>query len=265
MKLLIATSLNYLGSPHVAHFYLKGVFPTLTNNINNKEIIFHLTNEYASFLIRIDSASTARKVYLTNLKRYIRSNDSLKIFNTRNNLGFSYYMLGMYDSAKTYYRLNQKESNRFLNPTLYAFAFGNYGSALLQQRYRRFSDILFKKEISLLNQLNTKVGMTNSLTFLGKAYEKIGNLDSASHYFHKALIIGKEEGNLDIIVNNYKNLIRIYTIHEKDPLLNIILKKYFNYNDSLQNRTELRLAEEEAQIPKYLEIFTETEESKEEK
>jgi tetratricopeptide (TPR) repeat protein len=100
IRLLLGTSISYMGTPLIAHNYIKPVFPDIFKEIDNPKISNSLINSYAGLLIRIDSLELAEKVYKDNLSRYEKNDEIYEVYNTLNSLGFIYIKLGKYDNAR---------------------------------------------------------------------------------------------------------------------------------------------------------------------
>lgn len=263
IRLLISNSLEYLGAPLIAYNYTADVFPTILEEISDSETKAYLLTHYAGLLIKLKRIEEAKLIYKKNLKIYTQVNDKKEQFSTRNNLGCTHQLLGDLDSAKALFRFNQDPIYQNLNPILYAFSFGNYGTVLKQEGITDSAIYFIRKEVDLLNSIQEEEGIYNAFLALGQLYEKKELFDSSRFYYHKALKSSEKAENIPMIIKSYQNLIQLYTINHNNPELNYFVNQYLHYNDSLINIKNLKAAQEEIQVSQFLDIFNETKESRE--
>lgn len=262
LRFLMGNSLKYVGAPLIAYNFMEPIFPEIIKEVKNPELYSLLLNNYASLLISIDSIEKANKAYLRNLKLYTEKNNEIEAYNARNNVGYTYYLIGELDSAKAYYRINQNEVYKETNPVLYAFAFGNYGSVMMEEGKVDSALYYFKKEVKLLNQVGSEDGLGNVYGGIAAIYKLKGQIDSAKHYFQQSLEKSKKGNALNAIVNGYNSLLKISIQEKGDTELASLLSNYLTWSDSLNKVENLRELKDELQVSKFLNIFEETEESK---
>jgi two-component sensor histidine kinase len=262
IKLLLATSLDYLGAPFIANNYIKDVFPAIFNELHNDQVRGSLSTNYANLLIQIDSVEQAKDIYLKNLSQYESAGDTINAYKSRNNLGYSYALLLEHNKAKQLYRINQNKIYKNVSPIIYAFSFGNYGSVLLKQGDYDSALYYMRKEIHLLNSISSIEGINNTYLGIGDAYLEKNELDSARSYFQLSVSQSKKSRNIQSVIRAYGRLIKLYAAKEKAPELGVFIDNYLIYNDSLQSTLSLKKAQEELQVSEFLNIFKETQQSK---
>lgn len=262
IRLLLGTSLSYLGAPLIAHNYIKPVFPDIFNEIQNKEVSEFLISHYATLLVQIDSLEVAKTIYEAGLKQNLMNSNVNSAYKTRNNLGFVFLKLGQLEKAKQLFKENQRPEFKNDNPVLYAFAFGNYGSVLIKQEKYDSALVYLRKEIHLLQSFNKTEGLENALLSLGALYIKQNEPDSAEFYYTLALEQSTITNNMQTIVIAHKRLLTLYIDKTQKPELSSFLSNYLAYSDSLKIAQNSKAAVEELNVSKLLEIFNETEESR---
>ena len=262
IKLLLGTSLDYLGAPFIANNYIKDVFPAIFKELQNDQVKGFLSTHYAKLLIEIDSIEQAKQIYLENLSLYEAANDTINAFRSRNNLGYSYALLKAFNKAKQLYRINQNKIYKNVSPVIYAFSFGNYGSVLLQEGDYDSALHYMRKEIHLLKSIASTDGINNTYLGIGDAYLEKNELDSARTYFQLSLDQSKKSKNIQSVIRAYGRLIKLYASKEKAPELSSFIDNYLIYTDSLQSTLSLKKAQEELQVSEFLNIFKETQQSK---
>jgi two-component sensor histidine kinase len=262
IRLLLGTSISYMGTPLIAHNYIKPVFPDIFKEIDNPEISNSIINRYAGLLIRIDSLEIAEKVYKDNLRRYENNNEIYEVYNTLNSLGFIYIKLGKYDKARAIFVNNQNKKYASLNPVIHAFSFGNYGALLSAEG--KYDSALFymRKEIKILNRIPSDEGLENTYFGIGKIFEIQNEIDSAKKYYQLALKASKKKKKLSLVITAYERLINLSVVNEKAIELSNLIQSYLYYSDSLKTTKKINAVEKERQVSQLLEIFKTTEDSK---
>ncbi|HEY9886374.1 MAG TPA: hypothetical protein V6C96_03835, partial [Vampirovibrionales bacterium] len=154
IQLLLANSLDYIGAPMIANTYMNKVFPDFLDYLDNEARHGFYLSQYGRILIKIDSLNKAKEVYRKIITTSEKLNDKKLLFIARNNYGFLLKLLHQYDSSEYYFKLNQNEVVKTLNPTLHAFSFGNYGSILLEKGELDSAILYTQKEVQLLKQEN---------------------------------------------------------------------------------------------------------------
>jgi len=259
LKYLLASSLYWIGAPLVANSYINEVFPKLLSYIDDESIKGHLIGYYAIFMIRQDSLVKASDLYANNLDRYEKLGDLKKIYSTRNNLGYVYYLLKNYEDAKLLYRANQISDFKEVNLTLHAYSFGNYGSILQDEMQYDSALYYFNKEISLLKKYNIEEGFMEINKSLAKAYEAIGDPDSALHYYNNSILFAEKQRNFKAVVDGLEGLLRIYSSQSNNSWIKNTLEKYYLFNDSLKNEVSMKASRDEVQVSRFLEILADAE------
>lgn len=259
LKYLLASSLYWIGAPLVANSYINEVFPKLLSYIDDESIKGHLIGYYAIFMIRQDSLEKASDLYANNLDRYEKLGDLKKIYSTRNNLGYVYYLLKNYEDAKTLYRANQISDFKEVNLTLHAYSFGNYGSILQDEMQYDSALYYFNKEISLLKKYNIEEGFMEINKSLAKAYEAIGDPDSALYYYNNSILFAEKQRNFKAVVDGLEGLLRIYSSQSNNSWIKNTLEKYYLFNDSLKNEVSMKASRDEVQVSRFLEILADAE------
>lgn len=262
IKLLIGSSLDYIGAPIIGYAFMKDIFPQLLEGIEKPATQAFVINRYTGILMKIDSVEKANRNYRLMLDIYNKENDSLNAYNTRNNYGFSFYLLQRYDSARFYYKINQQVKFKYLNPILYAFSFGNYSSVLGEENKTDSAIYYALKEISMLKSIGSDAGLENTYLGLGKHYETKQELDSACKYYKLSLATSKKKNFTSGAVKAYESMLTLYAKNQKDSTLEDFLNDYFNYNDSLKENLRLTELRDELGLSRFLKIFRETEQSK---
>jgi|GEM_PF-4383458 len=262
IKLLLGTSIGYLGAPLIAHNYINPVFPDIFEEIKNPKVSSLLINNYAGLLIEIDSLKQAKKVYTQNLDRYKNNNNTYEVYNTMNSLGFVCIKLKEYAKARSLFLANQNEKYANINPVIYAFSFGNYGAVLLEEG--KYDSALFymRKEVNLMHKIPSHEGLQNTYLRIGEIFEVQHEIDSARKYYQLSLNISNKEGKITPIVVAYEKLIKLYALTEKTHELTNLVLSFLYYSDSLKTALSIDAANEEFQVTRLLEIFKETENSK---
>lgn len=263
LKYLLASSLNWIGAPLVANSYINEALPKLLSTIDNEAVKGHLISYYAMFMIRQDSLVKASELYADNLRRYEKIGDQEKIYSTRNDLGYVSYLLKNYTSAKSLFRANQTSSFSSVNPTLYAFSFGNYGAILKEEAQYDSAIYYFNKELYLLKQQNTKEGLIQINSGLAEAFELINKPDSSIFHYNLSIEFAEEQGSLSGIVKGLEGLLRIYSKKSDNDQFKSTLGKYLLFNDSLKNEVNLKAIKDEAQVSRFLGILAEAENTRE--
>ncbi|MFT6198353.1 MAG: two-component sensor histidine kinase [Vicingaceae bacterium] len=262
IRLLLGTSISYMGTPLIAHNYIKPVFPDIFKEIDNPKISNSLINSYAGLLIRIDSLELAEKVYKDNLSRYEKNDEIYEVYNTLNSLGFIYIKLGKYDNARAIFIHNQNKKYASLNPVIHAFSFGNYGTLLSAEGDYDSALFYMRKEIKIMNAIPSDEGLENTYFGIGKIFEVQNEIDSAKKYYHLTLEASEKKKNLPLLITAYEKLINISVVNEKTTELSNLLESYLYYSDSLKTSQKINAVEKELQVSQLLEIFKTTEDSK---
>ena len=261
LKFLMGNSLRYVGAPLIAYSYMEPIFPEVLHEAQGQNYSI-LLNSYAALLISIDSIEKAKNAYLLNLKLFSKENNQVEMYNARNNIGFSYQLLNMWDSAKFYYKENQKKVYKDLTPVLYAFSFGNYGSVMLKENKLDSALHYFFKEIDLLKAIGSEAGIFNTYAGIAEVYMLTNKLDSAKQYYKLALQKSKEHEQIEPSVKNYNDLLNLYAKEKEDQELIELLNNFFLLNDSLKGLVSSRAVKDELQVSRFLNILKETEENK---
>ncbi len=113
-------------------------------------------------------------------------------------LATSQYLLGNYPSALSNYMLKLKIEEKRNSPRNYASALSNIGLMyILLGDYSNALSYLYKADSTVESAgIKTKEEMKYSIILnMGEAYYRMNNLDSASLYFKKALILAKQSNN----------------------------------------------------------------------
>ncbi|MEQ8624927.1 MAG: sensor histidine kinase [Vicingaceae bacterium] len=262
IQLLLSNSLDYIGAPLIANTYLNKVFPDILDHINREDIKAEYLSHYGGILVKIDSLERAKEVYKNIIEIGNKINDTNLLISARNNYGFVLKLLHQYDSSEHYFILNQEEYVKTINPTLHAFAFGNYGAVLLEKGMLDSAIFYTKKEVSLLRSENITEGLANAYKTLGEAYIKLKNLDSAGYYFKLSLNVSERTDRLSQIIENYESLLQLYALKEDDARLKEFLKNYFSYNDSLKSILSFRSYSDELRVAQFMQIINEAQLSK---
>lgn len=262
LKYLLASSLKSIGAPLVAKKYVNEVFPKLLSFIDSELIKGHLIGYYAGFMIKQDSLERASELYTDNLLRYEKLGNHERIYQARNNLGYVSYLQKNYPKAKQLYKNNQVSSFKDENITLYAFAFGNYGTILRDEHLYDSAIYYFNKEVSILNEHHIQTGLVNIFLSIAEAFELKNELDSAKKYYNRGIEKAKEMGRTAAVVDGLEGLLRIYTTKSNDDNLKHTIEQYHLFNDSLRNEVSMNAVQDEIQVSRFLEILAETERSR---
>ncbi len=268
IELLLANSLDYVGSPLIAYSYLNILFPDFIQKIESNRLKSFFLSHYAGILVQIDSLERAKEIYQKVIQLSRKENDTSKLYSARNDYGYVLKRLKQYDSSMYYFKLNQNISYRKFNPILHAFSFGNYGNVLFEKKEYDSTIFYSKKEIKLLNEIHSSVGLGKAHAIVGKAFFELNQYDSAKFHFNEALQYNTKTNsytktnNLYQVISNYESLLTLYSVESNQPVLQGLLKRYFHSNDSLKRLLSHKTYEDELKIAKFMEIINETSESK---
>lgn len=262
IRLLLGSSMNYLGAPLISYSYIQPVFPDIFEEIHNLKVSSFLINHYASLLIQIDSLEQAKDIYTQNLDRYKKANETYEVYSTLNSLGFVLIKLGEYDEAKAIFLENQNEKYSSINPVVYAFSFGNYGTALMAESNYDSALFYMQKEVELMSKIPSNEKLQNTYLEIGEIFEIQNKIDSARKYYTLSLKTSIKKGVITSVVRAYEKLIQLYSLNEKKTELKKLITYYLDYSDSLKRVISLDAAKQELQVSKLLTIFDEAEESR---
>lgn len=262
LKLLLGSSINYIGAPFLAYQQMSGVFPELLTYISDAQTNGFFLGSYARILIRLDSISTAKKVFENSLAHYQQIGNEKSIYNTRNNLAYVCNLLGDYEYAKTLFKQNQQLKYKNLNPVIYAFSFGNYGSVLFKEGNLDSALYYFRKELLLLNEIGTSEGLPSLYKGMGDIFKQKRLSDSAQFYYQLVLMEATKINNIRSIVESHVDLMKLYSINEDTPELSTLIENYLSANDSLREAEKVKDADIEGQVATFLKIVSETEVSR---
>jgi len=262
IKLLMSTSLEYIGSRVLAKNYLEDIFPLFLNYLKSTDHKRFFLTHYAGLLMRNKDYVGANRAYKSILQLNVEVEDSIMLLKTRNNYGHTLNLLGKKDSALYYFKENQREIYKHLDPVIYAFSFGNYATILLERR--ELDSVIFyaQKEITLLKEVPTREGLDYTYKMLGDCYEIMKRIDSSCHYYMKALEVYKLNKNVEGIIETMEKMISIKASNGNDNELKMLIKEHQTYNDSLIESLSTKTYEGDINVFNYLKILDETQLSK---
>ncbi len=262
LKLLLANSLDYIGASYLASEYMEEIFPEFINYLESSKHKRFYINHYASRLFGIEKIEESYKAYKIVYDLSLESKDSNFIYKARNNMALTLGMLSRIESAKKLMRINQNLRYKTLNPIIFAFSFGNYGT-LMKTEEKYDSAIYYgMKEVFFLNEINSKLGLGNTYQMIGECYEKLNQRDSAVKYLNNALSVRLEDRYFEGIIATSRDLIELHLTNNENTDVNFLFKLFDAYNDSLTKRYHDNQYEDEIQIYNYLEILDEAQISK---
>lgn len=179
LKLLLANSLDYIGASYLATEYMEEIFPEFINYLENSKHKRYYINHYASRLFGIGKIKESNNSYKIVYALSLESKDSNSIYKARNNLALTLGMLSQNEVAKKLLRINQRLHYKSLNPIIFAFSYGNYGT-IMQTEEKYDSAIYYgMKEIFYLIENQSKQGLGNTFQMIGECYEILKENDSA--------------------------------------------------------------------------------------
>jgi two-component sensor histidine kinase len=262
MRMQLAASLEEIGASIIANSYLGNIYPDLIEEISGSGYKCLFLSRYATSLLKVDSLDKAKDIYREIFSICKKNNDSVGVFNNYNNFGFALYLAKEYDSAKYYFRKNQNPRWAHLNPVLYAFSFGNFGSILEEEGALDSAIFYLKKEVFLLKELQSNQGIENAYFSLGDSYRKMAELDSARKYYQLSLKVSRQKKNAEASVKAYEQLLELHAMSLNKPELQSLLQTFFLLNDSLKHAISKRTIEDEARISQFLKIMNDAKSSK---
>ena len=121
-----------------------------------------------------------------------------------NIMGSSYWMVGNYESALNFYHLSAREAEKANDLAGMAEAYHNMGEV-----YKKLGD--YTKAIIFLQtstKWHSRAGENYDINLynIGEAFYLLGDLDSASNYFDRALSMALKRNNLRTIAYSYTGL-----------------------------------------------------------
>ena len=241
---------------------MEEIFPEFINYLENSKHKRYYINHYASRLFGIGKIKESNNSYKIVYALSLESKDSNSIYKARNNLALTLGMLSQNEVAKKLLRINQRLYYKSLNPIIFAFSYGNYGT-IMQTEEKYDSAIYYgMKEIFYLNENQSKQGLGNTFQMIGECYEILKENDSAVKYLNSALTIRLEDHYFEGIIATSRDLIELHLSNNKNSEINSLFQLFDNYNDSLAKRNHDNQYEDEIQIYNYLEILDEAQISK---
>lgn len=264
IQMLLAKSLDYIGADQIAHERLSRIFPELIEYIESPFYQAFFLDLFSDVLVDVNRLEEAIEVYHDILEITIDSKDSILIYDARNNLGFTYIKLNRLDSASYYLRANQNKKFKKINPTMYAFSFGNYADVHFKRQQIDSVVYYLKKEERLLKQIPSEEGMPVLYQGLAKAYDHLNQIDSSIYYYELSNEYSDKYARFDLQVKNYQALIDLQARREDQEELKASIKKYLILSDSVMKRYEEIRAREELKISEFFRIYSSAIDSKEE-
>ncbi|KAA3651984.1 MAG: hypothetical protein DWP98_01845 [Bacteroidetes bacterium] len=262
ISFMISRLFSYIKYPKLANNYLDDSIPQFLNQIENPEIKYKLYSQYANLLNKNDSIEKAAVAYVQVLKLAKIIKDSVQILKSQNNYGFISQRNKNLDTAIRYYRLNQDKRFKNIDPTIYAFSFGNFGSLCYDIKQYDSAIYYVQKELDLLNQIPSIEGIENSYLILGKSYIALNKIDSAKKYLKLTIqssLIGKSIKTNEIAT---KLLIETISKDNNNVELKNFITDYFILNDSIKNSIYLESKEYEIKLNHFLKLIEESKNTK---
>ncbi len=264
IKLLLASSLDYIGASYLSKTYLDNLVPEFLKHLEDKLHYRFFLEQYAVLAGKIKNFEEAKKIYQLILQLSVQANDTVMAYKARNNIGYNFERLKRIDSAAFYYRGNMRQvAYKKLCPVYYAFSFGNY-ARLLQKEAKHDSAVYFgKKEIQLLKEVPTTESMRLTYGLIAKSLTALGKTDSALLYYNLGLAHSLNDKDYYLSTRLHKGIIEISLAKKNyDAILNQV-EQTFQYLDSTIEHLTSRVYRDEMQIFNYLEILDDAHRTKE--
>ena len=255
IEMLLAKSLDYIGADLLAYERLNNVFPELVEYVKDPFFQGFFLDLYADVLVDIEKYEEAIRVYREILLISYEAKDSLIIYDIRNNLGFTFGRMGNLDSAAYYLRANQDPSFRLVNPTLYAFAFGNFAQIFFERGQYDSAIHYCKIEERILKEIDTEEGLHRLYQSIANSYEAIQMVDSAMYYLKLSNHYSQKINALDVVVENYQSMIEIQSqLSDSEPLKYAIVN-YLSISDSIMDQYKEMEALEASKVSEFFRIY----------
>lgn len=265
IKLLLASSLDYIGASYLSKTYLDSLVPEFLKHLDDKFHYRFFLERYGLLAGKIKNYREAKNIYDLILQLSIQANDTVMAYKARNNIGYNLERLQSYDSAAYYYRGNMKQTEyKMLCPVYYAFSFGNYARLMYMQDKSDSAIYYGKKEIELLAEIPTTQSVSLTYGLMAKSYVELGDSDSALWYYKLGLLQSTKDQNYHLSNQLLKGIIDLNLSNKNYDSISHYLELSSAYLDSSIQFLTSRVYRDEMQIFNYLEILDDAHHTKEE-
>ena len=225
-KLLAPTYLNRCrtfygtGDPQSA---LEYGFKALTEyeKLNDKKGIASAANNIGAMYYVQRNYTNAMEFYQRALKQREELNDRASVAVLMSNIGTVYLDQYQNDEALKYFysalEILKKDSSSLYN---FSSVYGPMANAYWYKKNYSKSLQFHFKTLEINKKLNDNRGIANTLTNIGGVYAEMNLTDSAISYLTKAILLAKENGNLNALATAYS-------------FMRVALAKKGNFKDAL--------------------------------
>ena len=202
------------------------------NKINTEKFL----NGRIKMANTLGNIAWGRSDYLEALHQYnnlldltMRSEDSVMISKSYNNLGSVFYRMGMMqEAADHYFKALEIKERIGASPKSIAMSYNNIGSTYDNIGDKQYAKELLTKAVEIRRQIGDSLGLSDTYHNLARLYRDEENFESAEQYFKDAVLIKTELNNLRGLANTLNSLGNLYEIQGR------VDSAEFYYNKSIE-------------------------------